>query len=127
MDKCQKETRDCGHMVKVCLLIMKPPHSDESAERMCGIAKKAKEREDEVVVYLIGDGVLCAKKGQKGFVGENLKSALENGVNIKASEKDLSARAISSEYVETGVEIVGDIENELVEDVMENADRVISW
>jgi sulfur relay protein TusB/DsrH len=94
---------------------------------MCGIAKKARERDDEVMVYLIGDGVLCAKKGQKGFVGENLKSALENGVTIKASENDLSARALSPDHVEPGVEIVGDIESELVVDVMENADRVISW
>ncbi len=114
-------------MAKICLLIMKPPHSDESAERMCGIAQRARERKDEVVVYLMGDGVLCAKKGQKGYVGKNLKMALENGVLIKASENDLSARAITSDHVEPGLEIVEDIEDEFVDDVMEHADRVISW
>ena len=93
-------------MAKICLLIM---------------------RKDEVVVYLMGDGVLCAKKGQKGYVGKNLKMALENGVLIKASENDLSARAITSDHVEPGLEIVEDIEDEFVDDVMEHADRVISW
>jgi sulfur relay protein TusB/DsrH len=114
-------------MTKICLLIMKPPHSDESAERMCGIAKRAKERNDDVTIYLMGDGVLCAKKGQKGYVGKNLKMALENGVIIKASENDLNARAITSDYVESGVQTVNDIEGEFVVDIMENADQVISW
>ena len=114
-------------MTRICLLIMKPPHSDESAERMCGISQRAKERGMDVIVYLLGDGVLCAKKGQKGYVGKNLKKALENGVEIKASERDLSARAIKGDQVEPGVEIVEDLEGTFVEDVMENADRVISW
>ncbi len=114
-------------MTRNCLLIMKPPHSDESAERMCGIAQRARAKKSEVVVYLLGDGVLCAKKGQKGYVGENLKTALENGVEIKASERDLSARAIASDQIEPGVEILEDLEGAFVDDIMENADRVISW
>ena len=114
-------------MIKICLLIMKPPHSDESAERMCGIAKRARDRNDDVAVYLMGDGVLCAKKGQKGYVGKNLKMALENGVRIKASGNDLAARAIDLEHVEPGVKVIEDIEGEFIDDVMENADQVISW
>ena len=57
-------------MAKIALLITKPPHSDEGAERMCGISKRAKEREMDVTIYMLGDGVLCAKKDQKGYVGE---------------------------------------------------------
>ena len=114
-------------MTKICLLITKPPHSDESAERMCGITQAAKEKGMDVTVYLIGDGVLCAKKDQKGYVGQNIKNALENGVAIKAGENDLQARAIPQEHVESGIEMVSDIEGMFVEDVMENADRVISW
>jgi sulfur relay protein TusB/DsrH len=114
-------------MTGIRLLITKPPHSDENAERMCGISQMAKEKGMDVVLYLLGDGVLCAKKNQKGFVGKNIKKALERGIKIKASEKDLFARAIPAEHVETGIEIITDLEGEFVVDVMENADRVISW
>ena len=114
-------------MTRVCLLISKLPHSDEGAERMCGIAKRAKERDMDVTVYFLGDGVLCTKKDQKGYVGKNMKTALENGVEMRASANDLKARAISDNQVESGVKIVEDLEGEFVEDIMENADRVISW
>ena len=114
-------------MAKICILITKPPHSDESAERMCGIARAARGKGMDVTVYLIGDGVLCAKKNQKGYVGQNIKMALENGTIIKAGENDLHARAIPQEHVEPGIEMISDIEGMFVEDVMENADRVISW
>jgi len=114
-------------MTKIALLITKTPHSDEGAERMCGISKRAKEREMDVTIYMLGDGVLCAKKDQKGYVGTNIKIALENGVSIKASANDLNARAIRKEQVEPEIEIVTDLESQFVEDIMESADRVISW
>lgn len=114
-------------MAKICLIITKPPHSDESAERICGITQAAIEKGMEVAVYLLGDGVLCAKKNQKGYIGRNIKTALENGAKIKAGENDLLARAIPEEHVESGIDMVTDIEGMLVEDIMENADRVISW
>jgi sulfur relay protein TusB/DsrH len=94
---------------------------------MCGIAQTARQNGMEVTVYLIGDGVLCAKKDQKGYVGKNIRTALENGTIIKAGENDLHARAIPQEHVQTGIEMVEDIEGLLVEDIMENSDRVISW
>ena len=114
-------------MTQVCLLITKPPHSDEGAERMCGISRRARERNMNVTVYLLGDGVLCAKKDQKGYVGQNMRTAIKNGVTIKASAKDLSARAMPSEQIEPGVKVVDDLEDAFIEDMMENADRVISW
>ena len=114
-------------MKHITLLITKPPHSDEGAERMCGISKHAKERDMDVTIYLLGDGVLCAKSDQKGYVGKNMKTALQNGVKIKASSGDLEARAISSDQVEPGVFVIDDLEDEFVEEVMETADRVISW
>lgn len=109
------------------MLITKPPHSDESAERMCGISRNAKEKGMDVVVYLLGDGVLCAKKGQKGYVGQNIKDALQNGVSIRASQQDLEARAILKEHVEPEIETIDDLEGVFIDDVMEKSDRVISW
>ena len=114
-------------MTRLCLLITKPPHSDENAVRMCGISQRAKDKDMEVVIYFIGDGVLCAKKGQKGYLGQNMKKALEQGVKIIASEKDLRARGILQKQVESGIEVIEDLEGAFVEDIMEHADRVISW
>lgn len=114
-------------MTKVCLMITKPPHSEEETERFYGLVERAYERNMDVTVYLLGDGILCVKKGQQGIIGRNIRSALEHGVVIKASAKDLRARAFSEEQVETGVEIIEELEEQFVVDIMENADRVISW
>ncbi len=114
-------------MTQLTLLITKPPNSNEDAQRMCGISEVARNRGFDVTVYLIGDGVLCAKRGQKGVIGKHMKSALQNGVRIKANASDLLARAILPEQSEPGVEIIDDLEGEFVEEIMEKSDRVISW
>lgn len=114
-------------MSDVCLLITKPPHSDEGSERMCGIAHRAKEKGNDVTVFLLGDGVYCAKKGQKGRFGQNLQSALDAGITIKASKRDLEARAMPDGMVNEAVVVVEDLEKEFIIDTMENAKRVITW
>jgi sulfur relay protein TusB/DsrH len=114
-------------MTRVCLLITKLPKSIEDFDRIFGLSQSAKELKNEVVVYFLGDSVLCTKNNQKGFLGKNMKIALENGVELRASAKDLRARAITKDQVETGVDILEDFEDEFVEDMMEKSDRVISW
>jgi sulfur relay protein TusB/DsrH len=109
------------------MLIMSPPHSDESSERLCGLSNRAIERGMDVRIYLLGDGVLCSKKGQKGHIGANIRAAISKGISVKASAKDLRARAITAEQVEQGVELVEDMEGDFVEDVMERSERVITW
>jgi sulfur relay protein TusB/DsrH len=81
----------------------------------------------DVTIYLIGDGVLCAKRNQTGHVGHHVHNALSNGVQVVASRDDLLARGLAETQVEQGVEMVDDIEGMIVTDVMEHADRVISW
>jgi sulfur relay protein TusB/DsrH len=114
-------------MARLTMLIMSPPHSDESAQRMCGLSNRAIERGMEVAIYLLGDGVLCSKKGQRGHIGQNIRAALTKGITVRASAKDLRSRAIAADQMEQGVEVVEDLEGEFVEDVMEKATRVITW
>ena len=114
-------------MTRISLLITKPPHSDEATQHMCGISGKARDKGMEVAVYLLGDGVLCAKSGQKGHIGESLRRALRANVSILVSARDLRARAIGDGQIEQGIEIVEDLEGEFVKDTMESADRVIAW
>lgn len=114
-------------MKRLVILITKPPHSDEGAERMCGVSKLATQKEKEVSIYLMGDGVLCAKRNQSGYVGTSIGDALRHGVEVYASKKDLYARGLSKERVEDKVTIVEDIEGHFLDDIMERSDKVISW
>lgn len=114
-------------MSRLCMLVMKPPHSDEDARRMCGLLSSAKAKGMAVGIYLLGDGVFCAKKGHRGLIGESLRSALTKGAEINASKKDLLSRAMGEADVEPGVKVLDDIEGVFVDDMMERSTRVVSW
>jgi len=94
---------------------------------MCGLLNAAKDRGWEVGVYLQGDGVYCAKKGQKGSLGVGLRNALQRKAEVYANRKDLLARAIPETNVEPGVKVLDGLEGQFVEDVMERSERTISW
>jgi sulfur relay protein TusB/DsrH len=114
-------------MTRICLLFSKKPKSQESVERMCGLALRAKEKGMDVVIYLLGDGVLCAMRNDKEAIGQSIRALLEEGITIRACKNDLLARAITENHVEQDIEILEDLEGTFVEDAMENAERVISW
>ena len=110
-------------MKKLCLLITRLPHSSEDRERMFGLVKRSREDGGEVTVYLLGEGVYNASSGlENGPV----KEIMGTGAKVRASGKDVRARALGKK-VEEGVEVLDDFENEFVKDVMENSERVISW
>lgn len=46
---------------------------------------------------------------------------------MRASKKDLLARAIRLDAIEGRIEVVGDLEGKLVDDVMMPSTQVISW
>jgi len=112
-------------MTRFCLLLMKSPHSDEEERAVFGPLWEARGQGQEAALYLLGDGVLCAKKDS--HQGKGLKGLIEKGIEIKASTKDLRARAISKENVEPGILELDDLEGEFVTDMMERSQRVMSW
>jgi sulfur relay protein TusB/DsrH len=114
-------------MSRLCLLLMTTHPSKEESDRMIGLLSRARERNWEGGIYLLGDGVYYAKKGQQGHVGTTLRHALQKGAEINAKKQDLLARALSPEQVESDVNILDDFEGVFVDDIMETADRVISW
>jgi len=77
----------------------------------------------QVAVYLIGDGVFCAI-GK--YPSPKLIGLLSDGGEIYARKEDLEARGLLSRVL-TGVEIPFDFYDKLIEDVMERADRVMSF
>lgn len=114
-------------MKKICLLITKKPHSVEEANYTFGLSNIAKEQNMNVTVYLMGNGVYCSKKNQKGIIGDFIKNSLNQHIKIIASAKDLRDRSISNNQVESIIEIIDDFEGSFIEEIMENADKVISW
>jgi predicted peroxiredoxin len=65
---------------------MRTPSSDEDAERMLGTLRGAKAQGAEIAVYLLGDGALCARKGQTEYVGLNLGNAQRRPLSGPARE-----------------------------------------
>ncbi len=52
-------------------------------------------------VFLLGDGVLCARSNQASYLGGGIATALAKSCRVTASARDLRARGISvSEYLE---------------------------
>lgn len=88
------------------------------------VAFRALERHSEAVIYLLGEGVLWSK----GLMPRKyLGKVLESGGKVRASKKDLLARAIRLDAIEGRIEVVGDLEGKLVDDVMMPSTQVISW
>ncbi len=111
--------------MRICMLIMRTPSSDEDSERLFGIARS--EIGHDLSIFLLGDGVLCARKGQSGHAGSAAKAALNRKAVVRASARDLRARGVGEEELEPGVESVEDLEGAFVEEAMERAERVFAW
>ena len=77
---------------------------------------------DEITIYLIGNGVYCARKGHKS--GLLLKIIKNSRVN--ALRQDLTARGIRDDQLMEGVESMGSYD-EMVHEIMEKLDQVLSF
>ncbi|MEN6329157.1 MAG: sulfurtransferase complex subunit TusB [Methanobacteriaceae archaeon] len=77
---------------------------------------------EEIYVYLVGDGVYGARKGQQP--GE-LREIIEND-HLYALSEDLQARGISPEQIFPGTEIVASYQ-ELVVAIMEEMDQILTF
>jgi sulfur relay protein TusB/DsrH len=111
-------------MTRIILLLMRLPASEEEAERILSVALRALERRSEAVIYLLGEGVLWSKGLMpRKYIG----NVLGAGGKVRASKKDLLARAIRLDAIESHIEVVEDLEGKLVDDVMMPSTQVISW
>jgi sulfur relay protein TusB/DsrH len=104
---------------------MRTPSSEEDSERLFCLTRE--DVGQDIAIYLLGDAVLCARKGQSGHHGTGVRETLRKGAQLRACARDLRARGIRPEDVESGIEVVEDLEGVLIEDVMEHEGRVVSW
>lgn len=103
---------------------MRTPVSEEDSESLFCVVRG---QGDDATIYLLGDGVLCARRGQSGYHSAGIRESLGEGVQVKASARDLRARGIPKGDIMDGVEALEDLEGSFVEDAMTSAGRVFSW
>jgi intracellular sulfur oxidation DsrE/DsrF family protein len=103
---------------------MRSPGTKEDAERLLGSARDAAP---DVVVFLLGDGVLCARKGLTEDLGFAIGAVLAKGGAVRASGRDIRARGIDPAELLDGVSMDEDAEGEFLDEAMERAGRVLAW
>ncbi len=77
----------------------------------------------DVYVYLVGDGVYCARKGHQK--SDEIIRIIENG-RLYALLEDLQARAITPERTFPGTKILDNYQD-LVVAIMEEMDQMLSF
>ncbi|KAF5086474.1 DsrH like protein [anaerobic digester metagenome] len=77
---------------------------------------------DEITIYLIGNGVYCARKGHKSGLSPKI---IENS-RVKALLDDLTARGIKEDQILEGFEIMQGY-HEMVHEIIEELDQVLSF
>ncbi len=92
------------------LLLHRGPYESEYADLAVNIALKAREKGHNVNLWLYGDGVWTPHiKTQKDYVnvGERLRMALREGVNVKMCSRCAEARDVEKDDIIEGIPIVG--------------------
>jgi tRNA 2-thiouridine synthesizing protein B len=77
---------------------------------------------DKISIYLVGNGVYCARKS---YINPNLDVLFESS-EVYVSGNDLKARGIEDEKIKDGL-IVFSRYDDMVIDVMENLNQVVSF
>jgi tRNA 2-thiouridine synthesizing protein B len=78
---------------------------------------------DEVTIYMVGNGVFSARKGH---LNEDLISNLLENSIIYANSDDLKARGIKEEDLIEGINSIEGYDN-LVVNIMEKFDQILSF
>ena len=110
----------------IAFILTKPPYGGEEPERVMEMAQEFVSNSHQLTLFLLGDGVLSSKTDQKGTIGQMLSNLIKEGAEVFAAEDDSVARGVTSERRIDGVNVMAGIFDQLVETVMEDADRVIS-
>jgi sulfur relay protein TusB/DsrH len=113
--------------MRIAFLLTKAPISSRDPEMCLNLALSFLKKNSSVAIYLLTDGVLCARKGQNPEKGVEklLKKALELGAEVYVRREDLLARGVSAEKMVEKVQNPEDFLGTMVYDVMEKSERVI--
>ena len=105
-------------MTNLLMVLSKDPYTTETPDLVLDIGLNAKEKGNDVTLYLIEDGVTAARKSE---FGDKLAAANKKGLKIYADDKAVLSRSLVNKLI-GGVEIkeIGT----LLDSIM-NYDRVV--
>ncbi len=88
-------------MINLLLIMSKDPYTTETPDIVLDIGLNAKEKGNEVSLYLVEDGVTAARKSE---FGNKLEAAQKKGMKIYADDKAVLSRSLTNKII-GGVEI----------------------
>ena len=88
-------------MTKLLLVLSKDPYTTETPDLVLDIGLNAKEKGNDVSLYLIEDGITAARKSE---FGNKLAAAQKKGIKVYADDKAVLSRSLTSKLI-GGVEI----------------------
>ncbi len=106
-------------MTNLLLILSKDPYTTEAPDLVLDIGLNAREKGNDVALYLVEDGVTAARNGD---FGKRLTSAQKKGIKIFADDKAVLSRSLGGKML-GGIEIkeIGT----LLDFIMEEYDRVV--
>ncbi len=112
-----------GKKNKIGIIITKPPFNNENIESALILAIDLLKEENGTEIFLLSDGVWTAKKGSQ--IEPLLRTFLEKGGEIIASDPHLKANGIIKEMLVEKIKITERPYDDLVDLIMEQWDRVL--
>jgi sulfur relay protein TusB/DsrH len=88
-------------MTNLLLVLSKDPYTTETPDLVLDIGLSAKEKGNDVSLYLIEDGITAARQSE---FGNKLAEAQKNGIKVYADDKAVLSRALTDKLI-SGVEI----------------------
>lgn len=88
-------------MTNLLLVLSKDPYTTETPDLVLDIGLNAKEKGNNVSLYLVEDGVTAARKSE---FGNKLSASQKKGIKIYADDKAVLSRALTNKII-GGVEI----------------------
>ncbi len=94
-------------MTSLLLVLSKDPYTTETPDLVLDIGLKAKEKGNDVALYLIEDGVTAARKSD---FGNKLAVAHKKGIKIYADDKAVLSRSLTNKLVgQVEIKEIGDL------------------
>jgi len=88
-------------MTNLLIVLSKDPYTTETPDLVLDIGMNAKEKGNDVSIYLVEDGVTAARKSE---FGNKLAAAQEKGMKVFADDKAVLSRSLTNKII-GGVEI----------------------
>ena len=112
-------------MVDLGIIITKPPVETNLVNRFLQIAKDTIEHNKTVGLFLISDGIWLVKKNQNNNSFKLIKNLIDKNVEVIVSKDHLLSSGLSEDEIVENVKISEKPYSDLVDNVMENYERVI--